>query len=99
MITDIADKKTLENARLWKEQVDAHTMDNDGEGAIPMVLAPNKCDLLEGKEESELEEFQRQEYLDAFASKNGFEAATRISAKTGGNITNAFSALVHAIIV
>ena len=64
-----------------------------------MVLASNKYDLIENRDESMLEDHQEQEYLDNFAKLHGFEHALMISAKTGHNVTNAFSTLVYNIIV
>ncbi len=64
-----------------------------------MVLACNKYDLIENKEESLLQDHQEQEYLDEFAKLHGFGHALMISAKTGHNVTNAFSTLVYSIIV
>nr|ADN96604.1 Rab GTPase 7 [Euplotes octocarinatus] len=98
VVTDIKDSKTLENAITWKEQVDAH-LESEGE-SIPMVLAVNKYDLIEQqeKEGKAIEETMTQAFLDDFCSKNGFVGCFRTSAKTGGNVTNAFSLLVRQVL-
>ena len=98
VVTDINDPKTLENALTWKEQVDTH-LEGDGEN-IPMVLAVNKYDLIEQQEldGSAIEDCKTQSYLDKFSNENGFSGAFRTSAKTGTNVTNAFSLLVREIL-
>ena len=98
VVTDIKDPKTLENAVTWKEQVDSH-LESDGEN-IPMVLAVNKYDLVEQQEldGKQIDETMTQNYLDDFATGNGFVGAFRTSAKSGSNVTNAFSLLVREIL-
>ncbi len=62
-------------------------------GQIPMLLVANKYDLVEPIENngSALENYMTQEYLDEFAAKHNFIGAVRGSAKTGANISGAFS--------
>lgn len=98
VVTDIKDPKTLENAVTWKEQVDAH-LESDGEN-IPMVLAVNKYDLVEQQEMEgkSIDDTMTQTYLEDFSSGNGFSGAFRTSAKSGHNVTNAFSLLVREIL-
>mmetsp|Transcript_35562 Transcript_35562/g.41157 ORF Transcript_35562/g.41157 Transcript_35562/m.41157 type:complete len:105 (-) Transcript_35562:49-363(-) len=65
-----------------------------------MVLAVNKYDLIEQleKENGFVDEPMTQSYLENFAYENGFSGIFRTSAKTGGNVTNAFSLLVREIL-
>ena len=53
-----------------------------GRDPIPSVLALNKLDLIEEMTRDQLEDYQVQENLDAFASETGFIGAVRCSAKT-----------------
>ena len=98
VVTDIKDGKTLENAVTWKEQVDAH-LEGEGEN-IPMVLSVNKYDIIEQQEKDgkHIDEHMTQDYLEDFASENGFAGMYRTSAKPGYNVTNAFSLLVREIL-
>ena len=64
-----------------------------------MLLVSNKYDLVEGieNEGKTLEPYMTQDYLDDFAAQHNFIGAIRGSAKTGFNISIAFSQLVREI--
>ena len=64
-----------------------------------MILLANKYDLIESieKEGQKLEDYMTQQFLDEYAAEHSFVGAVRGSAKTGANISSAFSTLVREI--
>ena len=62
VVADITRKETLDNAVIWKEQVDSHVQLADGKG-IPMVLTLNKFDLVSEYEEGgrDLEDYMKED--------------------------------------
>ena len=99
LVADITDCKSLDDLARWKQEVD-DIVATCGT-PIPMVLAMNKYDLLQEQEQEgeRLEDFQTQEYVDAFAQEHGFVGAFRVSAKTDLNISSAFSTLVRQMLI
>ena len=100
VVADITNQDSLENTLNWKEQVDTHVAMPNG-NPIPMILVVNKYDLIQSIEESgrPVEEYMTQQYLDKFATENGFIGAVRTSAKTGLNVNQAFAQLVREVLV
>lgn len=70
VVSDIVQEDTLEDVIEWKEQVDAHWGVRPSGDTVPMVLAVNKYDLIEGYEEGgkEVEPFMTQKYIQEFAN-------------------------------
>ena len=81
----------------WKSQVDQHAALANGE-QIPMLLLANKSDLIEKYGIEELENFQKLDYLNAFASNLNLVGAFQTSAMTNNQVDNAFMFLVQEIL-
>ena len=66
-----------------------------------MLLVLNKYDLVDELTNSghQLEEFMTYDFLNDFATDNGFIGAVTTSAKTGQGVTEAISTLVRHILV
>jgi GTPase SAR1 family protein len=91
LVGSLTDPNSIESTAEWKQQVEEVVAVNDSK--IPMILALNKYDLIEEKERNgeQLEDYQVQENLEAFAKETGFIGAVRCSAKTDTNLAELFS--------
>ena len=67
LVADIMNEKSLDDLAKWKKEID-DLIATDGT-SIPMVLALNKFDLVQEKEEAgeQLNPFQTQEQIEEFA--------------------------------
>ena len=72
---------------------------DDSGNPIPMILAVNKFDLVMGKHQEQLEEYQTQKYLEDFAEQHGFIGVLRVSAKEDIDISAIFSSLTREILI
>ena len=93
VVSDITSKNTLEDAAKWRD-VALETCDQVENQPIPCVVVQNKSDLITGDPET----YQSQQYLDNFASSNGFEKGFQISAKINKAVDSAFEALIRQAI-
>jgi small GTP-binding protein len=94
VVCDVTRPETLENAILWKQQMEDYISGDPSMEKIPFVLAINKMDLVEDNEDRKTS----QEYYNSFSKTNGFSAAIKTSAKENMNVDETFSALVESIV-
>ena len=92
VVSDITDKKTLDECVKWKNTVDDTTKFLDGTN-IPAILIKNKVDLLENEEDNNNPDEEKE-----FCEKNHFLRCFKTSAKTGTNIEEAMNFLISNII-
>jgi len=89
VVFDVTRKATFENTQKWKQEIDDKVKLHHDEGAIPMVLLANKCDLPDkaiGPED-----------LDSWCDDCGFVGWEETSAKENINIDKAVSFLIFQI--
>ena len=91
VVSDITDRKSLEDTTKWKKLIDENQKFVDGKD-LPFVLLQNKCDLVS---ESEMNDDRE---LNKIAKENGYINAFKTSAKEGININEALKCLTDEII-
>lgn len=90
VVFDITQKISLQNAKMWKKDVDDKVFLPNGDN-IPAILLANKWDLIEQK--PSLRKFDDQE-LDMFCKENGFLGWFSTSAKSGKNVKKAMQFII-----
>ncbi|KAI6243953.1 Ras-related protein Rab [Aphelenchoides fujianensis] len=88
VVCDCSKKDTVAGAFRWKKDLDYKLVLDNGQ-PIPAVLLANKCDLRNEFSTAELHEL---------AIQSGFQAAFKISAKTGANVEEAFEFLIRQVL-
>ncbi|KRW99794.1 P-loop containing nucleoside triphosphate hydrolase [Pseudocohnilembus persalinus] len=92
VVTDITDRKSLENSLKWKEVIEENLNEN-----VPIILVQNKIDLINGKDSHQLEDFQKEENFKQFYQENNFTQGFRISAQYKTNFNTVFDELIKFI--
>lgn len=91
IVCDVTNQRTLENTLTWKKIIEDV---NGAHEPVPFVLAQNKNDMIPEPDR----DFQKEEYIQEFALKNGFLNAFQTSAKNNLNIDECFDCLVEKAI-
>lgn len=90
VVGDVSRVDTVGQTTMWKSQIAENVAGARGLG-IPMVVCLNKCDLVATQEHAT-------EQLQALIKENGFTGGFFTSAKTGYNVTEAFTYLLTMIV-
>ncbi len=93
IVCSSADASTIEETLKWKKIIEENS-DYGNQTNIPCLLVQNKSDLIVP---DQVEEYQKKEFLDNFAEKNGFCGTIQCSAKTNSNVEESFQTLLGII--
>lgn len=92
LVYECSRPKTFDSAAKWKSEIDKMVKLPVGEGAIPVVLVGNKCDVEVG--DGQVDRL----YLDRFCAEHGFLSWYDTSAYSGEGIEEALRCLVEKIL-
>ena len=90
VLSDATNIQTREDTLKWKNSVDEAETFLDG-GKLPCILVESKSDLIENKEDKEIE-------IQDFVHKNEFDGGFLVSSKLGENINESAEYLIDKII-
>lgn len=93
ILTDINNKKTLDEALIWKQLVEEESLFTDGD-KIPFLLIQNKIDLINNEDNIKKIEKETKE----FCEKNKFVNYFLASAKSNKNINESMDFFLEHII-
>ena len=93
VVCDAKDEKSMRDAALWKQEVDAVVSLPNG-ASLPALLCFNKWDVVEGNKELEL---KGESALNDLVWHSGFCGHVKTSAKTGFNVREAFRTLLSEV--
>eukprot|EP01084_Bolivina_argentea_P113226 201845_1 len=85
IVFDITNKDTLNDAEMWKKDIDDKVYLKNGEN-IPVILFANKIDTIEPNEHNLKDKIICDEEIETFCTDNSFISWFKISGKTGLNI-------------
>lgn len=92
LVYDISRPQTFDTVAKWKTEIDSMVRLPDGEGAIPVVLIGNKCDVEMGDGQVD------QSHLNRFCEEHEFLSWFDTSAYSGEGIEEAIRCLVEKVL-